>query len=87
MVPQLCDQDLITGSSVYNPVFRSDAPGPEACEGMFKRLRFSNPCVWRPNDLFYQKINSRDNRGIGLLPVQVIVPSLRSKDEVHASGF
>ena len=69
MIPQLCDQNLIADPSVDNSVFGSNPSGPEPGQSMLQRLRFPDPGIWGPGNLFDQKINSRDNRGVRLLPV------------------
>lgn len=63
-----------------------DAPRPETSQSMFEWFRFSNPVVVTSGDILEQLIDSPDELLIDLLPVKIILPSLRREQKVHAAS-
>ena len=83
VISQLHDQNLIASFLVNDPVLRSDTSRPKALERMPERLRFPDPDGRIPRDLFNKKVDPQNHPRISLLPVKIIVPSLRRENEIH----
>ena len=84
VIAQLRDQDLIAGPPVDNPVLGGNAPRPISLKNVLQRLGFADTRVGIARYFFDQQIDSRNDLWIGALPVEVILPGLGRKDQVHA---
>lgn len=87
VITQLRDQDLIAGPPVDNPVLGGDTPRPISLKNVLQRLGFADTRVGIARDFFDQQIDSQNDLLIGALPMEVILPGLRRKDQVHALRF
>ena len=87
MVPQLRDENLIASFSVNDSVLGSDSPRPKTLERMLKRLGFADPAIWISRDFFNQEVDPRNHFWIVLLPIKIILPSLRGENEIHAPNL
>ena len=87
VIAQLRDQDLIAGPPVYNPVLGGNAPRPISLKNVLQRLGFADTRMGIARDFFDQQIDSRNGLRIGPLPVEVVLPGLRRKNQVHALSF
>jgi hypothetical protein len=87
MVPQLRDENLIASFSVSDSVLGSDSPRPKTLERMLKRLGFADPAIWISRDFFNQEVDPRNHLWIVLLPIKIILPSLRGENEIRAPNL
>ena len=87
MVPQLRDENLVASFSVSDSVLGSDSPRPKTLERMLKRLGFADPAIWISRDFFNQEVDPRNHLWIVLLPIKIILPSLRGENEIHAPNL
>ena len=84
VIAQLRDQDLIAGPPVYNPVLGGNAPRPISLKNVLQPLGFADTRMGIARDFFDQQIDSRNGLRIGTLPVEVVLPGLRRKNQAHA---
>lgn len=83
--PDLSYQQFVSRYFVYEPVFGIYSSGPIATQRVPKRLGFSNASMRVSNDFLEEQIDARKCLGICVLPIQVILPCPRGKNQFHAS--
>ncbi len=63
-----------------------DAPRPETGQSVLEWFWFANPVVVTSGDILKQLIDASDELLIDLLPVKIVLPSLRREEKVHAAS-
>jgi len=86
MITELRDEDVFSNHFINDSMFRIDPPRPKSLKGVLKRLRLADALMWAAHDFFNKRIDPCHHPRIILLPIQIIFPSLRRKDEIHASS-
>ena len=77
------NDDVFIIDRVDKSVFACDPSGPETAQLMSQRLRFSQAVKRVSSDIFDQLIDSLESLFVVVLPVEVIVPGILAKDELH----
>src|SRR6266498_1318284 len=83
MVAELSDPDLPAYEFVNDAMFAINPPRPPALKGVFERFRFADAAEWLANNFFDEQVDSLHLLWIDRLPVQIIAPPLRRKDQLH----
>ena len=87
MVPQLRDENLIASFSVNDSMLGRDSPRPKTLERILKRFGFADPAIWISRDFFSEEVDPRNRLWIVLLPIKIILPTLRRENEIHSPNF
>ena len=77
----------MAGSAVNDSVLGGDSAGPVSLKNVLQWLGFADTGIGIAGDFFDQQIDSRNGLRIGPLPVEVVLPGLRRKNQVHALSF
>ena len=86
MITELRDEDVFSNYFVNDSMFRIDPPRPKSLKSVLKGLRLADALMWAAHDFFNKRIDPRHHLRIIPLPIQIIFPGLRRKDEIHASS-
>jgi len=87
MIPQLSNKNYSLSRPVNNAVLVVDAAGPVAGEAVFERFGFAGPCEGISNDLMYQFVDACKHVPVGLLPVEIVLPGVPGKDQLHSASL
>lgn len=87
VISNLDDQERISFDLVDDSVFFVYPPRPVACQSVLERFRFSFAVEWISGYLFDEGINPYQDFLICLLPVKIVFPGLRRKNDFHSWSF
>lgn len=86
VVPRLQDHDVVGVDEVDQPVFFVYASGPGAREGVPEGLGLADTDEGISASLLDQPVDPFQDRPIGHLPEDVVLPPVRCEDEPHVSS-
>ncbi len=89
MITTLRDFELLGDACAADPVdetiFQSDPTGPPSLEFAAKGFWLARALERRSHAFFGEAVQSHQNIGVGLLPVEIVVPRLVGEDQPHGS--
>ena len=77
MIPQLSNKNCAFGGTVNNAVL----------DAVFKRFWFAGPLERLMHDLTDQPVDAFKHLPVGLLPVEVVLPGVPRKDQLHSASL
>jgi hypothetical protein len=86
MITQLSDKESILSRPVHYTVLVVDAPGPVTGKTVFEGFGFAGTCKRIAHDLVYQPVNAFQQIPVGILPVEVVLPGVLGKDQLHSTS-
>lgn len=87
MIPQLGYKDGIFGRTVDYSVLIIDSPRPVTGKSVFKRFRLAGACEGIVHNFMYKPVDAFEHLPVGLLPVEVILPCILGKDQLHSASL
>lgn len=84
MISQLGNQNCIISDLINEPMLVIDSPGPIAGKRMFQRFGFANTLKRAAFSFFNESVNTAKNFLVSFLPIDVIVPGMIGKNELHS---
>lgn len=83
MIPALGDQQGVIFHPVDQPVLLVQPAGPPAGQAALERFRLARSCRRRARALADQPVQATEQFAVLLLPVEIILPGLIMKDDLH----
>jgi hypothetical protein len=71
---------------VNEPMFFGDASRPISGKSMLEGLRLANAFKWVLRGFFDHVIDAPKNLSVRVLPIEIVVPSVFGKDELHSTN-
>ena len=87
MIPTLRDFERIVFDAIDEPVFIINPARPPACPILLQWFWFPQSGERISRTVFDQCIEFGQDLGIGLLPVEIVVPGGRGEDNPHSLSF
>jgi len=84
VISQLHNFNDLALDAINQSMLIRDAPRPETGQSMLEWFWFANPIVVTSGNILKQLIDASDELPIDLLPVKIVLPSLRREQKVHA---
>lgn len=86
VVSKLSDVKGIFENFVNESMFFGDASRPISRKSMFEGLRLANAFKWVSPGFFDHVIDAPKNLSVRVLPIEIVVPSVFGKDELHSTN-
>jgi len=87
MIAQLRYKNSIFSQPVNDTMLIVDASGPVTGKAVFERFGFAGTLEWFTHDLMDQPVYSFEHVLVGLLPVEIILPGIPGKDQLHSTSL
>ena len=84
VISQLGNQNCIIRNFINESMLVIDSPGPVAGKSMFQRFRFANTLKRAALNFLNEGVDTAKNLFVRFLPINVIVPGMVGKNELHS---
>jgi hypothetical protein len=84
VISELSDKNVIVRYLINDTMFIGYASGPIARQAMFQSLGLSQPLEWGTLNILDERIYSLENGFVGFLPIQIVIPAIGRKYQVHS---